>query len=126
MISFIGAGLLVAGVIALLHILGLYPRAIDVVRISKGVLAVMSDPHVTDSRKELLLRKYSLSLLRSFLDISLRAAGTVGIPLAVLWMLEFAGILSLTQVVDLAVSWPFLLGSALAVVPVFWISARSA
>jgi hypothetical protein len=116
MTSFFGALLLVAGVIALIKVSGLFPRALQAVRTSKGAFDVISDPQLPDERKESLLQKYSLSLLRSFGDLLIRGAGSIAIPLALLWALEFAGVLSLKAVLDLTLSWPFLLGSAIVAV----------
>jgi hypothetical protein len=117
MTAFVGAGLLVGGVIALLHVFGLYPRAAHVVGISKDAFNVINDPGLGDNRKESLLQEYSLSLLRSFLDLLLCGAGSIAIPVGVLWALEFAGVLSFKEVLDLTFSWPFLLGGALVAIP---------
>jgi hypothetical protein len=119
MTSFFGALLLVAGVIALIKVSGLLPRALQAVRRSRSAFDVISDPQLPDERKESLLREYSLSLLRSFLDLLIRGAGSIVIPVALLWALEFAGVLSLKAVLDLTLSWPFLLGSAIAAICAF-------
>src|ERR687892_1170570 len=105
MTAFVGAALLVGGVMGLLHVFGLYPRALHMVRTSKSAFDVMNDPGLRDDRKESLLQGYSLSLLRSFLDLLLRGAGSIAIPVGVLWALEFAGVLSFRQVLDLTFSW---------------------
>ena len=82
MTSFFGALLLVAGVIALIKVSGLFPRALQAVRTSRGAFDVISDPELPDERKESLLQEYSLSLLRSFLDLLIRGAGSIAIPVA--------------------------------------------
>jgi hypothetical protein len=124
MTSLLGAILLVAGVMVLIKASGLFARALQAVRASKGAFEVMRDPGLGDDRKELLLQGYSLSLLRSFLDLLMRGAGSIVIPVGILWVLELAGILSFKEVLDLTLSWPFLLVGALAVLPAFWFLAR--
>jgi hypothetical protein len=124
MISFLAAVLLVGGVIALIKIFGLVPRALQAVRTSRSALDVMKDPSLGDDRKESLLQRYSLSLLRSFVDLLIRGAGSIAIPVGLLWTLEFAGVLSLKAVLDLTLSWPFLLGSAIAAIAAFWLSEK--
>jgi hypothetical protein len=69
---------------------------------------------LTDERKESLLQQYSLSLLKSFLDLFIRGAGSIAIPIALLSALEFAEVLSFDAVLEVALSWPFLLGGAAA------------
>jgi hypothetical protein len=124
MTAFIGALLLVAGVIALMRMSGLFPRALQAVRLSRGAFDVINDPQLSDKSKESLLQKYSLSLLSSFLDLLIRGAGSIAIPVALLWLLEFAGVLSLEAVLDLTLSWPFLLGSAIAAIASFRLLER--
>jgi hypothetical protein len=120
MTSFFGALLLIVGVIALMQVFGLYPRALQAMRTSKRALEVMSDPACRDDRKEALLQGYSLSLLRSFVDLFIRGVGSIAIPVALLWTLEFAGFLSLKAILALTRSWVFLLGSVIAAIAAFW------
>ena len=120
MMSFFGAVLLVVGVIALLQVFGLYPRALQAVRTSKRALEVMHDPAGGDDRKESLLQGYSLSLLRSFVDLFIRGVGSIAIPVAALWILECAGLVSLKAILALTRSWAFLLGGLIAAIAAFW------
>jgi hypothetical protein len=120
MIAFFGAMLLVGGVIALMKGFGLAPRAMQAVRTSRRALEVMSDAACGDDRKAVLLQEYSLSLLRSFVELSIRGVGAMAIPIGLLWTLECAGLLSLAAVWDLTYSWAFLLGG-LAASAAFWL-----
>jgi hypothetical protein len=121
MISFFGAVLLVIGVIALMKAFGLLPRALQAVRTSRRALEVMHDAELGDDRKESLLQGYSLSLLRSCVDLLIRGAGSIAIPVGLLRMLEFAGLLSLEAVLDLTHSRAFLLGGVIAAIAAFWL-----
>jgi hypothetical protein len=121
MTSFFGAVLLVIGVMALMKVFGLFPRALQAVRTSRSALEVMTDPECGDDRKESLLQGYSVSLLRSFVDLLIRGVGSMVIPVGLLWMLEFAGLLSLEAVWALTRSWAFLLGGVIAAIVAFWL-----
>lgn len=121
MTSFFGAVLLVVGAIALIKVFGLFPRALQAVCMSRSALDVMNDPELGDDRKESLLQGYSLSLLRSFVDLLIRGVGSIAIPVGLLWALEFAGVLSLKAVLDLTLSWAFLLGGVIAAIAAFWL-----
>jgi hypothetical protein len=120
MTAFIGAGLLVAAVVVLIKLFGLFPKALQVVYTSRSALAVMNDPALRDDHKETLLQGYSLSLLGSFLDLLLRGIGSVAIPIGVLWGLEFAGVVSLKVVLTQTLSWPVLLVGIFAAIVAFW------
>ena len=98
MTAFLGAVSLLIGVIALMKAFGLFPRALRAVRTSVSALEVINDPTYGDDRKEALLQAHSISLLRAFLDLLLRGVGSVAVPVALLWTLEFAGLLSLKAV----------------------------
>jgi hypothetical protein len=124
MTTVLGAVLLVGGMVALIKVSGLFPRALQAVRTSRGAFGVINDPQLADERKESLLQEYSLSLLKSFLDLLIRGAGSIAIPIALLWTLEFAGVLSLKAVLDLTLSWPFLLGGVIASIAVLWLLER--
>jgi hypothetical protein len=121
MTSFFGAVLLVIGVIALMKVFGLFPRAWQAVRTSRSALDVMSDPDLGDDRKEVLLQQYSLALLRSFLELLIRGAGSIAIPVGLLWALECAGLWSLEAILAVTHSWAFLFGGVIAATAAFWL-----
>lgn len=124
MTAFLGAVLLVAGMVALIKVSGLFPRAVQAMRTSRGAFGVMNDPGLADERKESLLQEYSLSLLKSFLDVLVRGAASITIPIVVLWVLEVAGVLSFKAVLDVTLSWPFLFAGLVASVAVCWLLER--
>jgi hypothetical protein len=107
-------------VIALIKVFGLFPRALRVVRTSRQALEVLGDPTLGDDRKESLLQGYSLSLLRSFLDLLMRGAGSIVLPMGLLWAMEWVGVLSLKAVLALTLSWPVLLIGFIVAIAAFW------
>jgi hypothetical protein len=121
MTAFFGVMLLVGGMSALIKLFGLFPRALQAVRTSRSALNVMRNPELGDDHKEVLLQRYSLALLRSFLDLLMRGAGSLAIPLGLLWALEVAGVVSLKAVLALTLSWPLLLGGVFAAIAAFWL-----
>jgi hypothetical protein len=120
MTAFVGAVLLIVGVVVLIKLFGLFPRALQAMCTLRSVVSVINDPALGDDHKESLLQGYSLSLLGSFLDLLLRGAGAIAIPIGALWGLEFAGVVSFEAVLAQTLSWPLLLGSILAALVAFW------
>ena len=121
MTAFLGAVLLVIGVITLMKGFGLFPRALQAVHTSRSALEVMHDPACGDDRKAALLQAYSLSLLRSFVDLLIRGVGSIAIPVGLLWTLEMSGLVSLEAVWHLMRSWAFLLGGGITAMAAFWL-----
>lgn len=121
MTVFSAAVLLLGGVITLLWAFGLVPRAWQAVRASRSAFEVLRDPALGDDRKESLLQGYSRALLSSFLELSIRGAAAIAIPVGLLWALEWVGVVSLEAVLALTLSWPFLLGGVLAGIATFWL-----
>jgi hypothetical protein len=121
MSSFFGAVMLVIGVVALTKVFRLFPIALQAVHTSRSALVVMTDPDCGDERKESLLQGYSVSLLRSCVDLLIRGIGSIALPVGLLWTLECAGLLSLEAVLDLTRSWSFLLGGAIATTATLWL-----
>lgn len=124
MTSFFGAVLLVSGVIALMKVFRLVPRALQAVHTARSALTVMHDPACDDDRKESLLQAHSLLLLRAFVDLSIRGTAAIALPVGLLWTLEGIGLLSLKAVLDLAHSWPLLLGGVIVASAVLWLLER--
>jgi hypothetical protein len=124
MIVFLGAVLIVGGMVGLIQVAGLFPRAVRAMHTSRAAFHVINDSELADERKESLLQKYSLSLLKSFLDLSVRGAAAILIPIVALWIVDVAGILSFNAVLDLALSWPFLIGGLAASIAVSWLFER--
>ena len=120
MISFFAAVSFLGGVIALMKFFELLPRASRAVRTSQQALDVIKDPQLADDRKESLLQGYSLSALGAFLDLLSRAAGSIAIPIAILWALDLADVVSLEAVLTLSATWPFLLGGVFAALAALW------
>jgi hypothetical protein len=121
MSSFFGAVMLVIGVVALTKVFRLFPIALQAVHTSRSALVVMTDPDCGDERKESLLQGYSVSLLRSCVDLLIRGIGSIALPVGLLWTLECVGLLSLEAVLDLTRSWSFLLGGAIATTATLWL-----
>jgi hypothetical protein len=53
-------------------------------------------------------------------DLFIRGVGSIAIPVALLWMLECAGLVSLKAILALTRSWAFLLGGVIAAIAAFW------
>ncbi len=112
-----GAVFLVAGCLALMRAFGVVTCALDALTCSRSAYRVLSDPSLTDEAKERVLRGYATLLARLFVMLATAGLIALALPLSAVWALDGLGLLQLGDVVDVAVSWWFVLavfGAALA------------
>ena len=109
--SLAGAIFLVVGFVALVRIFGLIRKCGDVFDLVKSSLAVLRNPSLDDDAKESALRSYATRLFSLFLFLTLGAALALALPAAVIWILDVLQVVSLRAVIDVTLSWQFLLGT---------------
>jgi hypothetical protein len=86
--------------------------------VSRGAMQVLHDLRnaaLDDDAKEALMRRHTLALGRLFLRILGSAGLALGIPLALLWLADRAGVLSLSAVLAVLASWQFLVGATVVI-----------
>lgn len=108
--AFAGAILVCVAFVALARALGIFTKPFEVAATSRRAFQVMGDPALDDDAKEKGMRAHAKTLGRLFLTITTGAIVAAGLPVAIVWMLDAAGLLSFRAVLDALVSWPMLLG----------------
>ena len=108
-----GAIFLVVGFVALVRMFGLIKKCGDVFDLVKSSLAVLRNPALDDDAKESALQSYATRLFSLFLFLTLGAALALGLPAGMIWILDVLHVVSLRAVIEVALSWQFLLGSTL-------------
>lgn len=111
MANFIGAAVIVALFGVLIHLLGIVDRTRDVVSICRNAVTILQDPRVADDEKEKQMRQNSLRL---FTLLAILIAGTliaVTLPLFAIWLVQFSGLWSVNEVLNLFLRWDFLIGA---------------
>jgi uncharacterized oligopeptide transporter (OPT) family protein len=108
-----GAIFLVVGFVALIRMFGLIKKCGDVFDLVKSSLAVLRNPSLDDDAKESAMQSYARQLFLLFLLLTLGAALALALPAGVIWILDVLQVVSLRAVIDVTLSWQFLLGSTL-------------
>ena len=108
-----GAIFLVVGFVALVRMFGLIKKCGDVFELVKSSLAVLRNPALDDDAKESALQSHATRLFSLFLFLTLGAALALGLPAGMIWILDVLHVVSLRAVIEVALSWQFLLGSTL-------------
>ncbi|WP_162683212.1 sulfotransferase [Rhodobacteraceae bacterium DSL-40] len=80
-------------------------------RTAQQAAAVMQSRELSDDEKEAHVRRASAHLLRSFAGITLIGAAALLAPAAILWGGQSLGILRMEEALEMALGWPFLLGT---------------
>jgi hypothetical protein len=124
MSTILGATLLVVGFIAVFEALGLVPRGREAVDRARRSVEDLRSPELDDLQKEKVLQAHSLRLFSLFLQLALGGAAAVLLPAALVWLLAQTGLVSFAAVLELAVSWEFVLVSAVAATGILVFLAR--
>lgn len=93
----------------------------EAVRRGRESYSIVSDPSLTDDRKERRLREETLRLFALLGRIVLGSFLALGLPLGVLWVLDGIGLISLSETLDVLTRLDFLLAvSALGILAAWW------
>jgi uncharacterized oligopeptide transporter (OPT) family protein len=112
-VSLAGAIFLVVGFVALVRMFGLIKKCGEVLDLVKSSLAVLRNPSLDDDAKEGALQSHAKQLFSLFLLLTLGAALALALPAGMIWILDVLQVLSLRAVIEVTLSWQFLLGSTL-------------
>ena len=111
MSSWIGAFILVISFIFLLKLLRLVENSLKVISIAKESVQVMKDPALDDLQKEKSLQKHSIKLFSLFFIILISSVLALTLPLGLIWIFEQFDLLVLDNILEVALSWQFILAS---------------
>jgi hypothetical protein len=110
-VTWAAALFVVVAFIALAGLLQIPVRAQEVLGRSRRALADLRDPALEERAKERAVQGHALRLLWLFVVLTLSATLALALPLGVIALLDSAGLVSLRAVLELTVSWPFLIGT---------------
>ena len=110
---------LIAGVlvfVGLLRALRAADAGAEALRTARGAVATLSAAGLSDVQKEAAARAAAARLFRSFVVIAAIGILALAAPAALVWVGSAVGLYPLAGAIELAASWPFLLGSSLVAV----------
>ncbi|MEY2981540.1 MAG: hypothetical protein ACO4CT_02890 [Planctomycetota bacterium] len=106
---------LVAGFLAVAHVLRMVPRAREVMARSRDAVRDLRDPGLDDLAREKAVQGHALRLAWLFVLLVLISATALGVPLAVVFGLDRLGVVELQAVLDVTLTPIFLIGVTAAV-----------
>jgi hypothetical protein len=122
--SFVGAIILVIGFLVLVKYLKVIEKSSKVISIAKQSIVIIKDSESSDLQKEIAMQKYAKELLFLFLAITVGSVLALAIPFAIVWLLELAGLMSVQSVIEVTLSWEFIVGSIVISILVIWMMSR--
>ena len=108
-----GATVMVILFAILLHVLGLVQTTKQVVAISQAASSTLRNTLLSDAEKERLMQQSSIQLFRLLAVLILRTAVALVAPLAVIWLLQLAGILTVEGVLRMLARWDFIIAASI-------------
>ena len=115
---------LLLGLVAFVGVL----RALDAAGVASRILAVaqgavlaMTDPDLSDNQKEKRVRRASTQLFAQFLRIAGIGIAAMGAAAGIVWIGIALELYSAERVGEVALGWPFLIGSSIGAVAI-WIA----
>jgi len=120
----VGAALVVVLFAVLLHIIGLVARTREVLSIGHRAAATMRDTALTDAHKERLMQQNSLRLFRLLAELLLGTAIALLGPLALIWLAQLAGWVTVEGVLAMFLRWDFIAGATVLGIAAYITSAK--
>ncbi len=122
--NIVGALIVVAGFVFLLRALKLIPKGAEVTTISRKALAVLRDSSLDDDAKGELMQAQAKRLFVLFFLLTFGCALALLAPAGLIYALDLAGLFVFNGVMQVLLSWEFLLITTLVSVFVLWALAR--
>lgn len=122
--NILGATLIVIVFAVLLHLLGLVQRTREVLTIGREASNTLRDTTISDSEKERRMQQSSLRMFRLLALLIIGTAVALTAPLALLWTMQFAGLLSVENVLQMFVRWDFIVGASILGIAAYIASVR--
>jgi hypothetical protein len=115
------ASLVILAFMAGLALFRIVPAASQAVATSRAVLKSMSDPQLDDARREQLVQKAALSLLGSFVSITVRGVLALALSYAVMFAADRGGLVPTDTVVSFLASPLVIVVTSVALTAGWWI-----
>lgn len=123
-IELLGATFLVAGFLLLFKLFNLAKQAGDAVTLSRAAFFEISRRDIDDDEKERNLRVHAVKLAVIFALLVTGGLAAAGLPVLLLWGLDYLGYVSIEAILTVAASWQFLLAATVFTLLVFWVPLK--
>lgn len=109
MTTWLSAIFLVVGFIIVSKLVGLIEKCKQVFAISREAATILGDSSMDELEQERAIQQRALHLLRLFCVVTILSALAVLSPLLIVYGASLLGLVSLEQVIELTLSWRFII-----------------
>ena len=124
--AWLGAGFIIIGFGWLLARLGLVEIARDVAAQSRQSMAVMRNPALDDDAKEAAMQAAAKAMFALFFKLTAGLAVALALPMALVWAVAQTGVVSFDHIIEVSLTWPFLLAGVGVFIVVAMLGRRPA
>ena len=124
MMALIGAIILVLGFLFFLKIFDLVEKSVKVINMAKASVEIIRNHSMDDYQKEIAMQKYAVQLLSLFFQITACSIAAIVIPFGFVWLMDFANMLTVDEVVAVTLSLEFIVGTVVISVAYFYVVRR--
>ena len=122
--TFAGVAILVAGFVVLVKIFGLVEKSTEVFSVSRLALSDIQNPDLDDAAKEAALQQHAKRLFGLFFLLAIGGVAALALPAGLLFLFERMGLLSLSAVMTVTLSWEFLLASSVLIIAIILLAKK--
>jgi len=115
----IGGIVLIIGFIIFIKLFGIIEKSSEVIDIAKIAASIVRDNNIDDYQKEIAMKKSAKRLLSLFFLITTGSILALSISFCFIWLMEFANLLTVREVVELTLSLKYI--SATIIISIFYI-----
>jgi len=123
-LAYAGATFIVIGFAMIINVLGLVEKSMKVIATCRDSVRVLSDRSLDDDHKEAAMQANAKILGWFFLVFLVGGAVALVAPTAVIWLLDFFGLISFDAVMEAILSIEFIVVGSLLAVAILWIGNR--
>lgn len=117
----VGGIVVVLGFILFVKLFGIVEKSSKVIRIAKSSLTVVRDADLDDLQKEIVMQKHAKELFYLFFLIATGSIVALAIPFVLIWLMEYAELLTVDEVIDATLSWEFIAATVVLSIGFFWL-----
>lgn len=123
--ALVGGILVVSGFILLVNIFGLVDKSTKVIGIAKSAFSIVRNADMDDYEKEIAMQRYAKDLFFLFILITTLSILAIAIPFSLIWLMAFAKLLSVNDVIEMTLSWEFIAATIVISMILFMVSVKN-
>jgi len=120
----VGGIVIIVGFFIFMKLFGLVEKSTKVINLAKSAVKIVRDAHLDDYQKEIAMQKHAKELLSLFFLITIGGIMALAIPFSLIWLMELAKLLTVTEVIETTLSFQFIAIAFIISIGYFWLMQK--